>query len=213
MNILYRLAGGGVIVAMAAVFGFQSEQKILENYNIQAPSETAFMQRCKTSMDMNDVGFNDGASRSKGCACLTKTLVSSAKSGELKAVETYMAFMMETGGDNARDELDLVQFEKSLADINKRHKLSDSQSLAIFTMVGEAVGTCGDKRFHSAENVAQLASMTPNPATIKFARPNANKPSGVKPDYLAKPKPVAKAAPKPEAKSEPAPKLRGMSKG
>lgn len=209
MNSLFKLMGAGVLVAGASVYGMQAEGKVREDYNIQAPSEVDFMDRCQRSMDMNDVAFNDGASRTKGCACLTKTLVSTAKPGQLDAVETYMAFMMESGGDNARDELNMFSFENSLNEINKRHKLNDMQSLEIFTMVGEAIGTCGDQSFHTVENVSRLASLAPRRGKITLPARQPKTSSGMNDSF----KPVIKPKPSAANKTPEAPKLRGMSKG
>lgn len=168
MNILYKTMGGGAVLAGLFVFGAHAERKVFEDYNISLESEKQFMSRCTNAMTINDVDFSDGASDNKGCACLTKSLMSQIKSSEIPVVETYTAFMVEAGGLSARDELNPIKFVTDLESINKRHKLSDDQSGKYMDLIGGTMGNCGDRDYHSPANVALLASLRPQASSIKL---------------------------------------------
>lgn len=193
MNILYKTMGAGAVLAGVFVFGAHAEQKVYDDYNISLESEKQFMARCTNAMTINDVNFTEGASDTKGCACLTKSLMSKVETGEIPVVETYTAFMVEAGGLSARDELNPIKFMTDMENINQRYKLSEAQSGKYMSLIGEAMGNCGDKNYHNSFNLAHLASLQPKSNTIKLV--NSQKP---KPQLQIKSKPAA---------------LRGMSKG
>lgn len=192
MNILYKTMGGGAVLAGLFAYGAHAEQKVYEDYNISLQSEIKFMSRCTQAMSINDVSFTHGASDNKGCACLTKSLMSQVEASEVPAVETYTAFLVEAGGLSARDELNPIQFMKDMGNINKRHKLTDSQSDKYMDLVGGAMGNCGESDYHTPDNVAYLASMHPKGGQIKLVNTSAR--------------------PRPQLKIKP-PELRGSSKG
>jgi len=192
MSFQYRIILGAFLISVGSVIGFQAKKKVKEDYNI-LPPEVAFMNKCTSAMRTHNVEFKQGANQNKGCACITKTLMSKTEQAEIPAVKDYMYLLMELGGDNARETIDMEYFEQSFEEINTRHSLSELKSLTYFGTIGEAVTTCGNKDYHTKENVGVLASLYPKSSQIAVAQSEVE----------SKPKP-----------SKPAPlKLRGPSKG
>ncbi len=193
MNILHKVMGGGAVLAGLFVFGAHAEQKVYDDYNISLESEKQFMARCTNAMTINNVDFAEGASDNKGCACLTKSLMSQIEASEIPAVETYTAFMAEAGGKSARDELNPIQFMTDLEGINQRYKLSEAQSGKYMDLIGGTMKNCGDSEYHTSTNVAYLATLSPKSQAIKLVN-RAQKP-------------------KPQLNIQKRPALRGSSKG
>jgi len=199
MNIISRLVVGGICVIGATVVGAKAKSEVKADYNITA-SEEAFFSACTLAMSTNDVKFNKGASKNKGCACITKKTLSEHENEAALVLKNYVTALIAQGGEDPDDVKVQMEIIGKIGNINRQYNVSMADSMTYISSVTEAVGTCGDRKFHTPANVVQIAALTPkSPGVTKVADNRATQQS----------KKAVKAPSKPK---EPAPALRGPSK-
>lgn len=198
MSAIVRLMGGGIIFCGAVVYGSQADKKVYAEYNLQE-SEQELMQKCKNTMSHNNVTFAQGASRSKGCACMSKSLSASVDANELPAVQSYISITMQTRNATKGSDVDFVKLQTDIEEVNSKYSVTDEQAMEYVTVITSAMLSCGDRDYHTPENIAELAAMTPKGQPVQMAQ---NAPKRAAPRAAAKLKPAQQA---------PAPSLRGRS--
>lgn len=199
MSAIVRLMGGAIVFCGAVVYGSQADKKVYAEYNLQE-SEQELMQKCKNSMSNNNVTFAKGASRSKGCACVSKSLSASIEADELPVVQGYISITMQTRNASQGGDVDFVKLATDIEELNSKYTITDEQAMEYVNVVTSTILSCGDKDYHTPENVAALAAMTPKGQTnFQMAQ---NTPKRAAPRADTKPKPAQQA---------PTPRLRGRS--
>lgn len=169
MSILYRVMGGGVIFCAATVYGIQANGKVLKQYNI-TEYEQSFMKNCQSTMSRHNLSFAEGANKSKGCACMTKTLLSAVESEEVPAIQAYISFTMQIRAQTEGMNVDFAALQNDLEQISKDHEITELKALEYVGLVGESVVTCGNRDNHSPEKIAEYAAMTPKGVEIQVAQ-------------------------------------------
>ncbi len=204
MSVLYRVMGGAVLFCGITVYGTQADKKVIEKYNLSEP-EQSFMQSCKNTMSRHNLSFAHGANTAKGCACMTKVLSSSVEGNELPAVKAYIGITMRTRASttgNNMEDVDFVALQKNIEEVNEKHNVSDLKAMEYISLVGNSVMSCGDRKNHSPEKIAEYAAMVPKGSEVKLAQ--------VSGPTTAKPKPSIQPKTTPQSDR---PKLRGLSDG
>jgi len=194
MNLLVRLGAACALIAVGSVMSTKAVGKVKKDYQITAEVEP-FFDACRSAMRRHSVEYNMGASNNKGCACLAKKAMAEYEGQDVTIVKKYVDSLMAMGGEDADDMAVQLEAIMAIDAVNDEYGVSEVKSMNMLENLNGFVEQCGDRKYHTTENVASLAAMTPKSnASLVNIQKTGN--------------------PQPQAKTQPeAPKLRGLSDG